>query len=263
MFDTLSSPNAIDVVSGMKVASGAPRAEMARDGGTSPAHQAQGVTRSGNETVSIEEGRNSPGRIQAQKMAQEDVAGRIRQSDAALDAVEDKIDKMDEALTGIVKHYPPFPPGSDERINRLENFSSFRKMIERLSFPPDPFSESTNDTRIEETESTVPQFSFPKMEDLGIPDLSAGPSEATDEEIETALESLEKAKGLVEEKRQALRSSAEKVIDRTDSYPEAGFDIRSLDEDTAVQESQSLEAFLREIGSGLTQSARPLAELLE
>ena len=261
MIETLSTPNAINISNSVKVASGAPRADTVREGNLSPPGPtgAQG----GNETVAIEEGRNSQGRIQAQKAVQGEVAGRIRQAGALLDGVEEKINKMDEALTGIVKHYPPFPPGSKERVQHLESFSAFRKEIERLTFPPDPFSESAMEKKSGDTGSPVPQFSFPKMEDLRIPELSVGPSEATDEEIEIALGSLAKAKGLVEEKRQALQNGAEKISTRTDSYPEAGFDIRPMDEDTAIEESQNVESFLKGIGSSLTQSAKSLAELLE
>jgi hypothetical protein len=261
MIDTLSSPNAVDVGSSMKVASGAQRTEAVRQ--ENPARQDPVVPQSGNETVVIDNGRNSQGRIQAQKTAHSDTAGRIRKSDAALDTVEDIVDKMDEALTGIVKHYPPFPPGSEERIKRLENFSAFRKEIERLTFPPDPFRESTNGSETGETEPSVPQFSFPRMEDLDIPDLSAGDPEATDEEIETALESLEKAKGLVDEKRQALKDGAEKVFETTDPYPATGFDTRPLDDNTAIEESQNLLSFLKGNDSGLTQSSKQLSDLLE
>lgn len=259
MIDTSSQPIAID--SGLKIASGAPRTETVREGNLS--RPGAGAFKGGNETVAIDEARNSQSRIQAQKAAQGETAGRIRQAGAFLDGVEEKIDRMNDSLTGIVKHYPPFPPGSEERVQRLESFSAFRKEIERLTFPPEPFGDTIVETHSGETDVSVPPFAFPAMAELGIPELGVGPSEATEEEIHDALESLAKAKGLVDEKRQALQNGAEKVLNRTGSYPEPSLEIRPMDDNDAVGESQNLGSFLKGIGSSLTQSAKSLAELLE
>lgn len=40
-------------------------------------------------------------------------------------------------VEGIVKNYPPFPPGDSQRMEYLKGFISLRQQIEQLTFPPD------------------------------------------------------------------------------------------------------------------------------
>lgn len=36
-----------------------------------------------------------------------------------------------------MKQYPPFPPGSEDRIKYLSRFAMLRKQIDQLTYPPD------------------------------------------------------------------------------------------------------------------------------
>jgi hypothetical protein len=46
------------------------------------------------------------------------------------------IEQMKAQLETILKQFPPFPPGSDERIQALRAYVSIRKMIDQLTIPP-------------------------------------------------------------------------------------------------------------------------------
>jgi hypothetical protein len=46
------------------------------------------------------------------------------------------LEQMKERLERIIKQFPPFPPGSEDRVKVLRAFSFFRKMIDRLTLPP-------------------------------------------------------------------------------------------------------------------------------
>ena len=43
---------------------------------------------------------------------------------------------MKARLLRIVKNFPPFPPGSEERVKILRSFNLFRKQIDQLTIPP-------------------------------------------------------------------------------------------------------------------------------
>lgn len=47
-----------------------------------------------------------------------------------------RIHRMEEALSAMIKQYPPYPPGSEERIEVLKKVNTFRKQIELLTLPP-------------------------------------------------------------------------------------------------------------------------------
>jgi hypothetical protein len=50
--------------------------------------------------------------------------------------VNDYIEHMKAQLETIMKQFPPFPPGSEERIQALRAYAYFRKMIDQLTIPP-------------------------------------------------------------------------------------------------------------------------------
>ncbi len=60
----------------------------------------------------------------------------IRAKDNALTRIEESLKKAEQPLTEIVKLFPPFPPGSEERVKMLKSFNSYRKLINKLTFPP-------------------------------------------------------------------------------------------------------------------------------
>jgi hypothetical protein len=58
--------------------------------------------------------------------------------DAIFREVSSKLGEMKDALHGIIKNYPPYPPGSEERADRLENYNAFRRQIEQIRPSPLP-----------------------------------------------------------------------------------------------------------------------------
>jgi len=46
------------------------------------------------------------------------------------------LEQMKEQLERIIKQFPPFPPGSEDRVKGLRAFIFFRKMMEQLTLPP-------------------------------------------------------------------------------------------------------------------------------
>ena len=65
------------------------------------------------------------------------VASNIRLTNTALDSIGKKIDQMHDQLNTHVKNFPPFLPGSEERVKFLKSFNTFRKQIDSMTFPPD------------------------------------------------------------------------------------------------------------------------------
>ncbi len=59
-----------------------------------------------------------------------------RNHDKIINRAEDYIDRMKAQLERILKNFPPFPPGSEERVQVLRSYVAFRKLIDRLTIPP-------------------------------------------------------------------------------------------------------------------------------
>ncbi|MGA1874716.1 MAG: hypothetical protein ACMUIA_03825 [bacterium] len=63
------------------------------------------------------------------------VAKHVRSFDMAIHTISDYIERMKEQLETFVKHYPPYPPGSEERVRLLRSFQAFRRQIDQLTIP--------------------------------------------------------------------------------------------------------------------------------
>ena len=64
------------------------------------------------------------------------IAQSIAKVDQTMEQMATRINKMSQKLQAFRKIYPPYPPGSEERVELLKKFSAFRKQIEKLSYPP-------------------------------------------------------------------------------------------------------------------------------
>lgn len=53
-----------------------------------------------------------------------------------LNKLDDYIERMKAQLEKIMKQFPPFPPGSEDRIQALRAYAYFRKLINQLTIPP-------------------------------------------------------------------------------------------------------------------------------
>jgi len=53
-----------------------------------------------------------------------------------LQQVDDSIERMKAELVKIIKMFPPYPPGSEERVRALRACAGCRKLIDQLTIPP-------------------------------------------------------------------------------------------------------------------------------
>ncbi|MCX7628509.1 MAG: hypothetical protein N2Z69_08895 [Methylophilaceae bacterium] len=59
----------------------------------------------------------------------------VRTAYQALDRADALLGQMAE-LVGMVKNYPPFPPGNEERVQYLNSIDGLRKMLQAVVVPP-------------------------------------------------------------------------------------------------------------------------------
>ena len=78
------------------------------------------------------------GMIRRQNERQNEEATLIRERDRTAEVMSQKIDQMKAPLEAIVKNFPPFLPQDKERVELLRSYTSLRKEIDQLTFPPPP-----------------------------------------------------------------------------------------------------------------------------
>ena len=129
------------------------------------------------------------------------VAKSIRSTDNTMQIVEKYVDDMKNQLEEIVKNYPPFPQDSQERITNLRNYSSIRKLIDRLTIPPrEDFMHEIM------TGQNTFQEKIPGINGMNIPELAP---RNTDKEISASLKKLEKVKAALQQNRKDLKNEAD------------------------------------------------------
>lgn len=65
-----------------------------------------------------------------------DVAAGIRSMDQTVDMASSSLAALKQKLAVIIKDYPPYPAGCEERVEWLRSFAGLRAMIDRLSLAP-------------------------------------------------------------------------------------------------------------------------------
>lgn len=147
------------------------------------------------------------------------VADSVRQADTAMQEIGRSVDRMKGSLDQIIKNYPPFPPGSEQRVKALKNFSALRNEIEKLTYPPEPSlvpkliadpskSSGSFSVRVDEKGTSVQldrQRVDPGPGGLNIPQLPVFPPEDSgDKPIHAAIAALANAASTISNRRQAL-----------------------------------------------------------
>jgi len=205
------------------------------------------------------------------------VARTIRVADESMEKIENYIDRMETESQRIVKNYPPFPPGSEERVKRLKSINAFRRLIDQLTIPP-PDEEfaakimpdhdvvsKTNDSQKMSGENTLHQTG---SEGLDIPQL---PESADDEEVHAFIERLDAARKMFRQMRSELatdvvevRESYEEEIKASGIFRSYGEEVKSADmEAEAELRSSDLSfALAVEPGMTLTEAQSQLLSLL-
>ena len=75
-------------------------------------------------------------KMEAINLKRNSVAKSVRFTDMTMEKIDRHIAQMKARLLRIVKNFPPFPPGSEERVKILRSFNLFRKQIDQLTIPP-------------------------------------------------------------------------------------------------------------------------------
>lgn len=91
-------------------------------------------SRSDGYNISLRKDASDLKEIQAIKTRLNEIAEDLRESSANK---KDILEGIKENLDGINKFFPPYPPGSEERVRLLKSYVAFRVLIERLTIPPD------------------------------------------------------------------------------------------------------------------------------
>lgn len=120
----------------------------------------------------------------------------IRQIDQNLGIAKDVIDKLKDSLDKIIKNFPPFSPDSKERQEILMSYSSIKKEILRLTFPPPKESDSL--------QNPLHELSLSGEGKLVTPDLT---KQATYANVTTAWQQLGTISGQISSAREQLGNS--------------------------------------------------------
>ena len=170
--------------------------------------------------VKIDRSKFSLSNRQASTSSLNSVARSIRFADQTMEKIGSRIDDMKRDLKTHVKNYPPYPPGSEERVRVLKSFSAFRKIIDELTMPPADSSASRIMTQsdllaAEQHGIVVEHEGFSKTirsqpvgtrkEGLDIPEF---PETATDEDFEFMQKKLDNASQTLNVRRRDLQADA-------------------------------------------------------
>jgi len=64
------------------------------------------------------------------------LAADARTAQKTLETANTTVGRMKDALERITKNFPPFPPGSEERVRILKSYAELRRQIDALTIPP-------------------------------------------------------------------------------------------------------------------------------
>ncbi|MFZ7125420.1 MAG: hypothetical protein ACOWWM_04605 [Desulfobacterales bacterium] len=117
----------------------------------------------------------------------------VRIADQTMARIDGDLEQMESEVERFLKMYPPYPPGSEERVEMLKRYAGLRHEIEKMTLPKDQ----------------VAKEYIPAMGTLDIPML--GP-DATDEQIVGAPQSLANTRRVIGVKRQRLSEDTQNLI---------------------------------------------------
>lgn len=111
-------------------------------------------------------------------VVKEYVQSTVRTKDEFLFDLRNKLSMAKNALESVIKNYPPFPMGSDERIKYLKSFSAVKKQIDALTVPTPPKeSEASDNYTFEIVDGKVKILSKSDVtKNINIPDLAESSS---------------------------------------------------------------------------------------
>jgi hypothetical protein len=237
-------------------------------------------------SVQVSQSRSAFDDLQAFNATLNSLATSIKVADSTMGKIKILIDQMIEQLGRILKNYPPFPPGSEERVKFLRAFAALRKQIDQLSFSP----KDEGALKITADPAVVPQAgdrnvviggSGPPVTihsqqvhtgptGLNIPEL---PESATDKEISVAIKNLDDASKTLGQRQSGLATDALSIQQFLESNPKinkvAGHYVEEpespdMPKITAENKgSESNQTLTIESINSLTKDQSKLSELLK
>ena len=147
----------------------------------------------------------------------------IRIADQAMDDIAANVEQMESEVEMFLKQYPPYPPGSEDRIKYLSHFAMLRRQIDKMTIPPDAgarhiLGEGGNGTpdgwNVEiggrSTGRTIrSQAVHAGSGGLNLPEIT---TESPDDQVKAMHVALGQAKQTIQERRTGLAQDASQVI---------------------------------------------------
>jgi len=181
-------------------------------------------------------------------------ANHIRSADTRMDQINENIDKMKSELSSIVKNYPPFPPGSEDRVRKLKNVSSFRRQIAQLTIPREPGNKAEVESNADHSVGkqagqlrillkdnnflyTIKKTGSDAIE-INLPEIN---QELSDDEIPKIIKGLDGESEIIAKQRKNLTEGASDLFRlKEDSRLFAGMEFPGMDNDSADIKSMSV-----------------------
>jgi len=147
----------------------------------------------------------------------------IRIADQAMEDIAANVEQMESEVEMFLKQYPPYPPGSEDRIKYLSHFAMLRKQIDQLTIPPDAgarriLAEGDNGTsngwNVEIGGRSIGQTMRrqPMHAGLGGLDLPEIALESSDDQVKAMHVALGEAKQKIQDRRAGLAQDTAQVI---------------------------------------------------
>lgn len=127
----------------------------------------------------------------------------VRHTDAVLEKASNQVDLMKRPLEAIIKNFPPFPPGSEQRADLLKSYISLRKEIDKLTIPAPIVTTPALQQMF--TDLFDQDGKFTGGEALGLPETL--PRDTNDRQIISVIDKLDTAKMQIDRGRVELSSS--------------------------------------------------------
>jgi flagellin-like hook-associated protein FlgL len=226
--------------------------------------------------LAVGQGRRAFSRLQSFHRGLNFLAKQIRFADSAMEQIGELVKEMKAQLKTMVKNFPPYPIGSDERSSQIRGFNAFRKLIDQLTIPPredrhpqilaDPeIAAGGGDWEVEIGDTSPPttvhnQQVHTGPTGLNIPEL---PEMASDGEVEATIESLDAASETLESRRAGLGADVQRVeASITYSVHFAEFNLEVQNGDGSA-ESVEASAVMRSLEVKMTLSSESIQTLTE